>query len=104
MAIKTGARVHTQHTVGQYGGSQQVSTSGTTAASTAIASACIRVFSATATFIKAGDSSVTATTSAGGYDIYLPANATYDLHIGDNTNVAAILSSGSDTLYISEIE
>jgi hypothetical protein len=104
MAAKKGQRVSTQSQVGFFDTPQQISVSTSSAASAEITSEGIRVLCATAVFINYGDSSVTATTATSGYKIYLPANTTYDLKIGSNTHIAAITATGTDTLYLSEIQ
>jgi hypothetical protein len=51
-------------------------------------------------FLKLGDDTVVATTS----DHFFPAGVYYDIHIKDNTHIAAIRASSDGTLYISEKE
>tara|TARA_Y100000356_G_C11145248_1_gene227606 strand:+ start:66 stop:404 length:339 start_codon:yes stop_codon:yes gene_type:complete len=92
------------------GGGQAVSISTTTARSTAISNSIrvVTLFSDTDCFIETGDSSVTASTST---SHFLPASTLFDLSLGSETVasdndkfVAAITSSGSGTLRISERE
>ena len=91
-------------------GGQSVSISGTSARSTQISSSVrvITLFSDTDCFIESGDSSVTASTST---SHFLPASTLFDLSLGSETNasdgnkfIAAITSSGTGTLRISERE
>lgn len=58
----------------------------------------IRLYSPVDTFYVLGNSGSTATTS----DHLLPGGISYDLSVGSNTRVAAVLSAGTSTLYITE--
>jgi hypothetical protein len=91
-------------------GGQSVSISGTSARSTELNShiRVVTLFSDTDCFIETGDSSVTASTST---SHFLPASTLFDLSLGSETNasdgnkfIAAITSSGTGTLRISERE
>lgn len=79
-----------------------VTVTGTTARSSAVGG-MVKVVELTPTvdmFIKMGDSTVNATTS----DIFIAAGVVYDFHMKGNTHIAAIRSSTSGTLYITELE
>lgn len=83
------------------GSTHQLSVSGTTArTTTAFTNTDIRIYCATACFVKFGDNTVTASTSS--YDVYVPAGQPYDLDTRGAQYVAVILASGSDTAYINE--
>lgn len=53
-------------------------------------------------YIKFGDSTVTATTSYGGYDIFCPAGEAQELNNGGNQYMAVILASGTDTIHVNQ--
>ena len=89
-------------------GGQSVSISSSSARSTELNShiRVVTLFSDTDCFIETGDSSVTASTST---SHFLPASTLFDLSLGSETNasdgdkfIAAITSSGTGTLRISE--
>ena len=91
-------------------GGQSVSISSSSARSTELNShiRVVTLFSDTDCFIETGDSSVTASTST---SHFLPASTLFDLSLGSETNasdgdkfIAAITSSGTGTLRISERE
>ena len=82
---------------------QKVAASGTTArTATAFENNDIGIYCATDCYIKFGDSTVTATTTDGGYDMLVAAGSRQDVRNGGASHVAVILASGSDTVYINE--
>lgn len=83
----------------------EISASGTAARNTtAFRNSDISLYCAdTAFYIKLGDSSVTATTTAGaGYDRYCAAGVYHDIRTGGATHVSVILASGTTTIYVNE--
>lgn len=84
--------------------SHNISVSDTAAKNTsAFKNSDIRIYCATACYIKLGGSTVVATTTAGtGYDQYIPAGVETDIHTGGATYISIILASGTDTAYINE--
>lgn len=81
---------------------QQISASTTTARNTnAFQKDEIHVYSTSDMYIKLGGSTVTATTSVGGYDKFLPAGA-HDLNTRGLTHMAVILPSGTATVHVNE--
>lgn len=53
-------------------------------------------------YVKFGDSTVTATTSAGGYDRFCAAGQYHELNTGGNQYAAVILASGTDTIHVNQ--
>ena len=79
---------------------QSVSVTGTTARNgTDFTRKIIRIYATEDTFYKLGDSSVTATTS----DHFLPKEVVDYISVDTNVRIAAIRSTTSGTLYISEL-
>lgn len=83
------------------GSAHDISVSTTTARTTTkFTEPEIRIYCATAAYLKFGDNTVEASTSA--YDFYVPAGVSVDLKTGGAGYVAVILASGTDTAYINE--
>ena len=101
MAVKTGQRVSTQKTVGQFKNGDATAFTGTSAR-LAVDSECVRVYADQACYLKSGDDTVVA--ASGDHDVFLPATTTYDLDIGSNTHLAVIQVSSGGTLQTSEIQ
>jgi len=81
---------------------QQISASTTTARNTtAFKRDEINLYSTSDMYIKFGDVTVECTTSAGGYDMFLPAGSR-DLNTRGKTHMAVILSTGTATIHVNE--